>query len=126
MKQSTSKKRKAQADAPSAVVNVQQTLSHKKHNSKNIVELEEEASRNKREQDDRDHTKPSASNSNDDVISGNPLIILGHHHNHESNTNNAIMEEDNDEPFGSSVVSKLPPVGFTTNTVSSININEHS
>ena len=55
MKQNTSKKRKAQADALSAVVNVQQTLSHKKHNSTNIVKLEEEASKNKREQDDRPH-----------------------------------------------------------------------
>ena len=40
----------------------------------------------------------------------------------------AMKEDDDDEPFGSSVVSKeLPPVlGFTTNTVSSIDTNEHS
>ena len=39
-----------------------------------------------------------------------------------------MKEDDDDEPFGSSVVSKeLPPVlGFTTNTVSSIDTNEHS
>ena len=59
----------------------------------------------------------------------NPLIILGHLHCDTSNTNIATMmkEDNNNEPFGSSVVSKLPPVlGVTTNTVSSIDTNEHS
>ena len=77
MKRNTSKKRKAQPDALSEVV----TSSNKKHNSANIVKLEEDASKNKGEPDNRDHAKkPFASNSNDNVISGTPLIILGHHH----------------------------------------------
>ena len=132
MKQNTSKKCKAQVNASSEVLNVQQTLSNKKHNSTNIVKLEEDASKNKREPDNRDHAKkPFASNSNDNVISGTPLIILGHHHFDEtSQTRKTTMmkEDDDDEPFGSSVVSKeLPPVlGFTTNTVSLIDTNEHS
>ena len=38
-----------------------------------------------------------------------------------------MKEDNNDEPFGSSVASKLPPVlGFTTSKVSSIDTNEHS
>ena len=129
MKRNTSKKRKAQPDALTEVV----TSSNKKHNSANTVKLEEVASKNKQgEPENRDHAKkPFASNSNDNVISGTPLIILGHHHFDEtSQTKNATMmkEDDDDEPFGSSVVSKeLPPVlGFTTNTVSLIDTNEHS
>ena len=57
------------------------------------------------------------------------MIILGHHHNDASITNIATMmvADDDNEPFDSSVVSKLPPVlGFTTNTVSSIDTNDHS
>ena len=82
MKRNTSKKHKAQPDALSEVVHLQQTSSNKKHNSTNIVKLEEDASKNKREPDNRDHTnKPFASNSNDDVVmTETPLIILGHHH----------------------------------------------
>jgi len=38
-----------------------------------------------------------------------------------------MVADDDNEPFDSSVVSKLPPVlGFTTNTVSSIDTNDHS
>ena len=86
MKRNTSKKRKGQPDALSEVVYVQQTSSNKKHNNTNIVKLEEDASKNKREPDNRDHTnKPFASNSNDDVMTGNPLIILGYHHYDTSN-----------------------------------------
>ena len=94
MKRNTSKKRKAQPDALSEVVRVQQTSSNKKHNSANTVKLEEDASKNKRELDDRDHTnKPFASNSNDnDVMTETPLIILGHHHYDETS-----QKKNNDE-----------------------------